>query len=53
MDVATYKIEKYFLEQKDPKEIYKNLNDLNPKDIKEIVIFKNVNQSLKVNTLNQ
>ena len=37
MDWEIRKIEKYYLEKKDPKNLYKNVEDMTPQELREIV----------------
>lgn len=40
MDWEVRKIEKYYLTEKDPKNLYKNIEDMTPQELKEIVSKK-------------
>ncbi len=40
MEVEIRKIEKYFLENKQPKDLLQNINNIRSKDLKEVV-YKN------------
>jgi hypothetical protein len=37
MEVEIRKVEKYFLENREPKDLLKNINEMNKKDLHEIV----------------
>lgn len=39
MDWEIRKIEKYFLTKKDPKYLYKNIEQMTPEELKEIVLY--------------
>ena len=39
MDWEVRKIEKYYLEKKDPKNLYKNVEDMTPQELREIVFY--------------
>ena len=41
MEVKIRKIEKHYLENKEPKELLHNLNEMGKKDLQEIVIIFN------------